>query len=115
MHYLKIVSGIILCIAVMVALTFGVNTAFRHEEPLVYVTSSGIKYHSADCGYLWSSAVPMGQYQAKRNGYTACLRCGGTPSGAITVNGYALSFCISAVSMGTLAFVCFVIYAVKKK
>lgn len=107
---LKFMGIIVICFAATVALTFAVNAAFKHEEPLMYVTHSGKKYHSDGCGYLWASAIPMGQYEADKSGYTPCSRCGGDPSGTITVNNYGTSFCISAFAVGTLAFVGLIMY-----
>ena len=56
------------------------------SEPKVYVTKTGDKYHSASCGYLHSSSIAMGKYEAQSKGYSACSVCGGTSSGTISVS-----------------------------
>lgn len=113
---LKIISIFVICITATVALTFAINAAFRHDEPLVYVTQTGAKYHSDGCGYLWASAIPIGQYQADKSGYKPCSRCGGEPSGTVTVNNYGMSFCISAFTVGTSDFITLIIvYFLKKR
>lgn len=111
---LKIVGIIALCIAATVALTFAVNEAFSHEEPLVFITRTGSKYHSDGCGYLWASAIPIGQYEAVKDGYTPCSLCGGVPCGRVTVDNYGISFCISAITVGALAFISLIVYRAKK-
>ena len=54
-------------------------------EPKVYVTNSGSFYHNVSCGYLYKSSIAKGRGQAYEAGYSACSRCGGKPSGTITV------------------------------
>lgn len=41
----------------------------------VYVTTSGAKYHRANCQYLRKSRRPMSLEQARAAGYTPCSRC----------------------------------------
>ncbi len=53
-------------------------------EPRIYVTTYGEKYHSRDCSYL-QSIHAKGLYEAKKQGYTACSRCGGKANGTIEV------------------------------
>lgn len=55
---IRIIGIVTICISITVALTFAINTGFKHEEPLVYVTRTGEKYHSSGCGYLWASSIP---------------------------------------------------------
>lgn len=77
-------------------MTFVINCGFKHDEPLVYITRTGKKYHNVDCNYLSASAIPIGKFKAIDDGYTACLRCNGVDSGTIAVNNYGASFVISA-------------------
>ena len=63
---------------------------YRYEtvtatEPRVYVTRTGEHYHNSSCGYLHSSQIAKGRYQAIEEGYIACSVCGGRSSGTITV------------------------------
>ncbi len=46
------------------------------DDPIVYVTTSGKKYHTADCRYLAKSKIPMKLSEAKAKGYTPCSVCG---------------------------------------
>lgn len=48
------------------------------EEGLVYVTTSGRKYHSEGCRYLAKSKIPMSLVGARVAGYQPCSVCGGT-------------------------------------
>ena len=41
----------------------------------VYITKTGAKYHSAGCGYLKKSSIPIDLKDAIDRGYTACSRC----------------------------------------
>lgn len=107
---IKVVSTIIICFTIIIALTFAINNIFKHEEPLVYVTRTGEKYHSSSCGYLWASSIPKGLNVAKKAGYTACSRCGGKASGTIIINNYEASFCISVLIMCAFVFLGFKIY-----
>lgn len=106
----KVISIVTLCITMTVVLTFAINTGFKHEEPLVYVTRTGEKYHSAGCGYLWASSFPRGLDEARKAGYTVCSRCGGKARGTITVNNYGASFGISSLIMCALVCFGFIIY-----
>lgn len=49
------------------------------KEATVYVTKTGSKYHSSNCGYLHSCKIAMPLNQAKLS-YGACSRCNGSPS-----------------------------------
>jgi hypothetical protein len=46
----------------------------RREDPTVYVTRTGSKYHVAGCQYLRKSAIPMKLSEAVE-GYSPCSRC----------------------------------------
>jgi methylphosphotriester-DNA--protein-cysteine methyltransferase len=45
-------------------------------NPVVHITRTGEKYHSAGCQYLSRSDIPIGLSGAKTQGYTPCSRCG---------------------------------------
>ena len=109
-HIIIIITIVALFIGIIVALTFAINIAFQHEEPLVYITRTGEKYHSEDCGYLWASSIPIGLYQAKQAGYTMCSRCGGKAIGTIIVNNYGASFAISFLAILVLIILFLIIY-----
>ena len=60
------------------------------EEARVYVTNYGDCYHSSDCSYLHSSRNAIGKNKARSQGYYACSRCNGIPSGTIEETYYQL-------------------------
>ncbi len=41
----------------------------------VYITKTGKKYHTANCGALASSKTPLSLSLAKQKGFTPCKRC----------------------------------------
>ena len=45
------------------------------EDPTVYITKTGEKYHTATCSYLRKSKIPISLSDAIRQGYTPCSRC----------------------------------------
>lgn len=44
------------------------------QQPTVYITETGTKYHQSWCSYLKSS-IPVYLSTAKESGYTPCSRC----------------------------------------
>lgn len=44
-------------------------------DPIVYVTETGQRYHSAGCQYLRRSTIPKRLSEAHGAGYGACSRC----------------------------------------
>lgn len=112
---IKIIIAIMLAITLLICLTFIINTGFKHEESLVYITRTGSCYHSADCGYLWSSSIAIGKNQAIDKGYRACSRCGGKSTETITTNNYGASFGIALLVEMISAFIGLFIYGKIKK
>jgi hypothetical protein len=53
---------------------FLVNTVYSQDDPTVYVTKTGSKYHTAGCSYLKKSAIPMKLSEASVS-YSPCSRC----------------------------------------
>ncbi len=45
------------------------------EDPIVYITKTGEKYHTSTCSYLKKSKIPISLSDAIRQGYTPCSRC----------------------------------------
>jgi hypothetical protein len=45
------------------------------EDPIVYITKTCEKYHTATCSYLRKSKIPISLSDAIRQGYTPCSRC----------------------------------------
>ncbi len=45
------------------------------DEPIVYVTESGEKYHEAGCSHLSDSSIPITLEQALQEGKEPCSRC----------------------------------------
>ena len=45
------------------------------DDPIVYVTRSGKKYHADGCRYLSKSKIPIKLSEAKAKGYTPCSVC----------------------------------------
>lgn len=107
---IKILSVTISVIMLTIVLTLFINTLFRHEEPLVYITKTGDRYHSSSCGYLYASSIPRGLYQVKNEGYVACYRCGGKSNETIIINNYGASFAISFLIGSSLVFFIITIY-----
>jgi hypothetical protein len=52
-----------------------VNAAQAADNPIVYVTRTGHKYHTEGCPYLRHSASPMKLSEAVAKGYTPCSKC----------------------------------------
>ena len=48
---------------------------FAENDPIVYITKSGKKYHTATCSYLKKSKIPIQLSEAVARGYTSCSRC----------------------------------------
>ena len=46
------------------------------DEPTVYITRAGSKYHREGCGHLRESRIPISLPTAKAQGYEPCSRCG---------------------------------------
>jgi micrococcal nuclease len=47
----------------------------NQQEQTVYITKTGLKYHSAGCRYLSRSQIPISLSDAKSEGYTPCSVC----------------------------------------
>ena len=47
----------------------------QENDPIVYITKTGEKYHRGSCGCLRHSRISIRLSEAKRKGYTACLKC----------------------------------------
>lgn len=66
-------------------LLLGLTTAvFAQDDPTVYITRTGTKYHSESCSSLRKSAIPMKLSEASQR-YSPCSRCNpptATSSGA---------------------------------
>lgn len=46
------------------------------DEPTVYITRAGSKYHREGCEHLRESRIPISLPIAKEQGYEPCSRCG---------------------------------------
>ena len=51
-------------------------TTAEQDDPTVYITRTGKKYHSAGCQYLRKSKIPVKLSDAKARGYGPCSKCG---------------------------------------
>lgn len=45
------------------------------DDPTVYITKTGTKYHRESCSYLQTSKIPVSLSSALADGYGACSRC----------------------------------------
>ena len=45
------------------------------ESAIVYITSTGTKYHQAGCHHLRQSRIPITLAEAGKRGYSACSVC----------------------------------------
>jgi len=50
------------------------SVVYSQDDPTVYVTRTGSKYHTAGCSYLRESAIPMKLSEAVGR-YSPCSRC----------------------------------------
>ena len=64
------------------------ETLATSANSLVYVTTTGKKYHADGCRYLSKSKIPLSLEDAKTNGYTPCSVC--KPTGGSSENAPAL-------------------------
>lgn len=53
------------------------TTTEIRNDPKVYITQYGTKYHSKDCFYLNQSKIAISRYKAIDDGYSACSYCKG--------------------------------------
>lgn len=60
---------------VFLALLSIAPAAIGYNDPTVYETRTGHKYHMAGCRYLRLSKIAVKLSQAKREGLTACSVC----------------------------------------
>ena len=102
------------------------KTEYCAQEPRVYVTDHGERYHSFGCHYLSRSRNAKGLYKARSQGYRACSYCKGTPYGTIEVNYYKTeikditnevaikSIIVASVSVTIYAAVCVIYYCYGK-
>lgn len=61
---------------ILAAILFVVaGSACAGNDPIVYVTQTGHKYHRAHCRYLSHSERPIHLSEAVREGYTPCKIC----------------------------------------
>jgi len=62
--------------SIWIVLLFILACSFLYgEDPTVYITKTGSKYHRATCSYLRSSKIPIPLSEALARGYTPCSRC----------------------------------------
>ncbi len=97
-----LIVAVTICITVFGTLILN-DLAFRHTEGVVYKTKTGECYHASDCGYLWNSAIPIGEEKAQKSGLRRCSRCGGESSGIMVVDNYPLAACIVVLSESAVA------------
>jgi len=50
------------------------SVVYAQDDPTVYVTKSGSKYHNAGCSYLKKNAIPM-KLSEVGGRYSPCSRC----------------------------------------
>jgi hypothetical protein len=70
----KLVSNQFRAFPWIVLLLFLANVSYSQDDPIIYVTKTGTKYHSAGCSYLKKSAIPMKLSEASVS-YSPCSRC----------------------------------------
>ena len=59
----------------VIAVLFLVCSLLYADDPIVYITKTGKKYHTATCSYLRQSKIPIELSEAVERGYTPCSRC----------------------------------------
>jgi hypothetical protein len=70
----KLMNGQFRAFHWIVSLLFLVSIGYSQDDPTVYVTKTGSKYHTAGCSYLKKSAIPMKLSEASVS-YSPCSRC----------------------------------------
>ena len=69
----------VIVIGVLLALPFGLSAQSAvpqsKGEVIVYVTTTGRKYHTASCRYLRKGATPLKLKDAVKAGYSPCSVC----------------------------------------
>jgi hypothetical protein len=63
-----------LLFSVIVFILIFASNIYSQNDPTVYVTRTGSKYHSAGCSYLRKSSIPMKLSEASKQ-YSPCSRC----------------------------------------
>jgi micrococcal nuclease len=64
-----------LSIVVSVFLLLAVAVSVFAQNPTVYITKTGAKYHTGTCRYLSKSKIPISLSDAAARGYTPCSVC----------------------------------------
>jgi hypothetical protein len=64
-----------LVVAWVLALFLLSAAAAAADDPTVYITRTGKKYHVVSCSYLRKSSIPIALSQALARGYGPCSRC----------------------------------------
>lgn len=67
---------LLIILSVSVISCSNTKTELRND-PKVYITQYGTKYHSKDCFYLTQSKIAISRYKAIDDGYSACSYCKG--------------------------------------
>jgi hypothetical protein len=81
MRYFQRLILVFLLIIFSISLTSCKTTKTEiRNDPKVYITQYGTKYHSKDCFYLTQSKIAISRYKAIDNGYSACSYCKGKSS-----------------------------------
>lgn len=60
---------------ILIILVFVFLNLAYSDNPLVYITKTGSKYHISTYSYLKSSKIPISLSEAIKRGYTPCSRC----------------------------------------
>lgn len=66
----KVATFLLLCLFIPLAIPAQV-----HADSTVYITRTGSKYHTATCGALYRSKIPISLSSAIAQGYEPCKRC----------------------------------------
>lgn len=51
------------------------STALAQDSRTVYITKTGLKYHTSNCSSLRKSKIAVSLSDAKSRGFTACSIC----------------------------------------
>ena len=68
-------GGVVLRGAANVSLLSPDELSAYTDEPIVFVTRTGKKYHEAGCSHLSKSSIPVTLEQAQLEGREPCSRC----------------------------------------
>lgn len=66
---------LIYCTILILIVFLFISCEYLDDNPTVYITETGDKYHQEGCRYLSKSKIAISLEEAKAQGYTPCSVC----------------------------------------